>query len=30
MVEIGVFIDPGRICRALAGLAHPPPRTAAA
>jgi DNA-binding NtrC family response regulator len=30
MVEIGAFIDPGRICRALAGLAHPPPRAAAA
>jgi CheY-like chemotaxis protein len=30
MVEIGGFIDPGRICRSLAGLSPPPPRAAAA
>ena len=30
MVEIGGFIDPGRICGALAGLDGPPPQAKAA
>lgn len=30
MVEIGSAIDPGRICRSLAGLAQPPPTSKAA
>lgn len=30
MVEIGGFIDPGRICGALAGLDQPPPQAKAA